>query len=408
MININNKRWDKITARDVKKVLSGDDDESFFYEFKSDDVSPEKLVKEISAFANTYGGYIFLGVDDNKKISGCTKWKEQRIHSTIHDSLTPTPNFDVRKFTVDGKTVFIIKITEGILPPYITGKGTIFERVSSGSFLIKDSAKLSQLYNKRIDQEKRIQSKIEFDKIVADASLPANLCGYIDIGFSVTCSDSTYLQKNFYSVDLSAIANNIGGNNSFSISRVGDAFMFTIGQMGSSDANNANYHYPTGMHDYMVVYSDCSVSFRILLFSNEGGNEVDISVVPILTGFFEDIYKALCGKDYIDIFVHALKFEKLTVLKQFVPRYEIGRHFKGSNVDPFHGILKNHRDKYGENLIVQGNRLPAYGYSLIDKRLFDDFKRTFNQDSLIAELFSSAYLHLGYIDQLEIETKSQS
>ena len=54
MININNKRWDKITARDIQKVLSGTDDESFFFEFKSDDEEPNKLVKEISALANTY------------------------------------------------------------------------------------------------------------------------------------------------------------------------------------------------------------------------------------------------------------------------------------------------------------------------------------------------------------------
>lgn len=56
MININNKRWDKITAHDIQKVLSGTDDESFFFEFKSDDEEPNKLVKEISALANTYGG----------------------------------------------------------------------------------------------------------------------------------------------------------------------------------------------------------------------------------------------------------------------------------------------------------------------------------------------------------------
>ena len=118
MININNKRWDKITARDIQKVLSGTDDESFFFEFKSDDEEPNKLVKEISALANTYGGYIFLGVNNDKSIGGCEKWTEQRIHTTIHDSLTPTPNFDVRRFKIEGKTVFVIKVEEGTLPPY--------------------------------------------------------------------------------------------------------------------------------------------------------------------------------------------------------------------------------------------------------------------------------------------------
>lgn len=106
-------------------------------------------MEEISAFSNTFGGYIFLGVSNNKQIEGCVEWNEQRIHAAIHDSITPTPSFDVKKFTVDTNVVYVIKIDEGSEPPYITSSGKIYERLSSGSFAIKDSSKLSQIYNKR-------------------------------------------------------------------------------------------------------------------------------------------------------------------------------------------------------------------------------------------------------------------
>ena len=122
MININNKPWNKVRFTDIQKVLDGADDENFFFEFKDDQERPERLLKEISAFANTYGGYIFLGVTDDKTVAGCTAWTEQRIHNTIYNGITPIPDFDVRKFKHDGNTIFVLKIEEGSMPPYITNK----------------------------------------------------------------------------------------------------------------------------------------------------------------------------------------------------------------------------------------------------------------------------------------------
>ena len=141
MININNKEWEYLDEEDVKKAII-DGDESFFFEFKDDRVDAKKIAAEISALANTYGGYIFIGVSDDKRIDGCNNWNEQRIHITIHDSLSPIPSFDIKKFTFENeKNVYVIKVDKGLEPPYITNKGMIYERVSSGSFPIKDSSK---------------------------------------------------------------------------------------------------------------------------------------------------------------------------------------------------------------------------------------------------------------------------
>lgn len=126
MMNINNKSWEKLRATDIIKFLS-DIEESIFVEFKSDDEAPNKLVKEISAFANTYGGYILLGVSDDKSVCGCTKWSEQRIHTVVHDSLFPAPSLDVKNFVIEGKKVYVIKIEEGSMPPYVTSKGNVIK-----------------------------------------------------------------------------------------------------------------------------------------------------------------------------------------------------------------------------------------------------------------------------------------
>ena len=182
MLNINNKRWEDVCGSDISSLLSSTEDENFFYEFKSDDVSNAKLMKEISAFSNTYGGYIFIGINNDKTIGGCRQWTEQRIHVIIHDSMTPVPNFDVRCFCIDGKIVLGLKIEERALPPYITNQGQIYERISSGSFKITDSNRLNQLYNKRKDQLEKLRNKIELPSMRLDSKCPENLCAYLDMG----------------------------------------------------------------------------------------------------------------------------------------------------------------------------------------------------------------------------------
>ena len=47
-----------------------DEGESSKLEFKRKTTSPQKLAKEFTAFANTKGGYLLLGVDDDGTIVG--------------------------------------------------------------------------------------------------------------------------------------------------------------------------------------------------------------------------------------------------------------------------------------------------------------------------------------------------
>lgn len=96
MIKINGKKWDELQFSDVEQHLANMENENFFFENKDDRVSNSNLVKEISAFANTFGGYIIIGVDDDCQISGCKQWNEERINNVIHDSLSPTPIVDIK------------------------------------------------------------------------------------------------------------------------------------------------------------------------------------------------------------------------------------------------------------------------------------------------------------------------
>ena len=403
MVNINSKPWEELQFKDVQDYLSDpDSNENCFFEYKIDKVEPAKLVKEISAFANTYGGYIFLGVDDNKNIVGCTAWNEQRIHITIHNGITPTPQFDVKCFSADDKIIYVIKIEEGAMPPYITNKGDICERVSSGSCVVTESGKLNQMYHKRADQLVHIKSQIELPEVEA-AKLPDNVFGYWDFGFSVVTSEQTNLQKKFYTIDLEPIAKYLREiNPEFSITRVGYSYVFGMGSATVRTQNGKVVPTAAGVHDFMEIMLDGSVRGRLLLIATPETANVDItSLFYYSSSFLRKVYSLIFGDGYSEIFVYAQKYEKLTVLKQFVPFYKLGTEDSESDKNRYREYLENHKRKYGNNLIMTSNRIPKSDYEIIDRKYFDELNMAYNTGNLYRELFYSAFMNLGYIDRFE-------
>lgn len=193
MILINNREFSKLKYSDVEEFLNNTDlDESFFVEFKNDDVSTKGLAKEICAFSNTFGGYIFLGVEDNKTITGCAKWTEEKINNVLRNHISPNPSFDIKRLSKNEKKIYIIRIDEGVNPPYITNNGVIYERISSSSNPVSDSATINRILEKRKDNIKKIENKIYIEPIKENIN---NLCGYLDFCFSVLSRDISKITK---------------------------------------------------------------------------------------------------------------------------------------------------------------------------------------------------------------------
>ena len=395
MLNINGREWNDLTVEDIEKAVS-DEEESFFFEFKEDRVEAKKLTEEISAFANTYGGYIFLGVSDKKAITGCTKWNEQRIHTTIHDSLSPIPSFDVKKFTTkDEKVIFVIKIEQGTMPPYITSSGKIYERISSGSFVIKESAKLTQMYYQRESELKKIEEKLKIEDIRDSTS---NVFGYLDIGFSLVTTDNNKIWRSYIEADLKRIAYELKAtSNAFSISRVGNSLVISIGEVKNSNGNVFS-----NLHNFIEIMGDGSVKLRILLVNNNESDEVNICWLFTVISTFKDIYKKIFG-DFSDIYISAYKYEKLTILKQFSPFIAFDGTENEKINKKFKELYDNHKRDYGSNRIISGDRIPKSGLRVLDKRYFERMGIAYIADNTFHELFHSQFTFLGYIDYIESE-----
>ncbi len=78
--------------------------EGLFLEFKTKASNPEKIARELVAFANTKGGVLLIGVEDNKTIAGCKYPEEEIFVVTRHfEAYCPDLSFYLERIPVSKK-----------------------------------------------------------------------------------------------------------------------------------------------------------------------------------------------------------------------------------------------------------------------------------------------------------------
>ena len=107
--------------------------ENQYIEFKSERVSSKVLAEEIVAFANAEGGEIWLGVEDNREITGISRSYEEDIINICRTAVIPPlqPLYIEIEDKIKGVKIARITIEKGVDRPYYTSKSRYFIRVGS-------------------------------------------------------------------------------------------------------------------------------------------------------------------------------------------------------------------------------------------------------------------------------------
>lgn len=102
----------------LKLIRSG---ESHYVEFKKKANHPEKIVREVVAFANAQGGHLFIGVDDDGNLSGLKypEDEEYTLTKAIHELCRPQVYFTSEILNLKEDTEILhYQIFEGEEKPY--------------------------------------------------------------------------------------------------------------------------------------------------------------------------------------------------------------------------------------------------------------------------------------------------
>lgn len=110
-----------------------------------------KIAKTLSAFANTEGGRLLIGVKDNGRIAGVRSEEEKyMIEAAAELYCSPTVNYSMQTHQVEGRTILIVQIEESDQKP-------IYAKDESGKYLaylrIKDENILATPVHLRIWQQ---------------------------------------------------------------------------------------------------------------------------------------------------------------------------------------------------------------------------------------------------------------
>jgi predicted HTH transcriptional regulator len=108
----------KLRRRELLDIIEGG--ENLQTEFKLRFSTSEKIAKEIMAFANTSGGIIIFGVDDNKQVIGVQSEKEEAelFRNAAEEFCEPPVQYEIDYVVFDGKELVIASVPESDQKPH--------------------------------------------------------------------------------------------------------------------------------------------------------------------------------------------------------------------------------------------------------------------------------------------------
>jgi predicted HTH transcriptional regulator len=112
-----------LSRQDLKNLISTG--EGAFLEFKQKVASPEKIAREIAAFANSKGGQILVGIGDRGEIIGTESYMEEEfwLNQAAQDECIPMVPITLELLHVGQKDVLVVKVPEAAQKPvYVKGK----------------------------------------------------------------------------------------------------------------------------------------------------------------------------------------------------------------------------------------------------------------------------------------------
>jgi len=195
--------------------------EGWSVEYKSIVPMPKDLAKSLSSFANRYGGWLFLGIQEDSTDNTAASFPGipdsdvtsavQRVRDAAKDLLQPTVPFIHRTLSgplatislPTGYSIIVIRIPEGATPPYMHNDGRVYVRTGDSSSPVPatDRTTLDLLHRKAAEKSNLLIDLIDRRPQVSQGE---DETPYLHL---VICSDPFRVLNHWYSGSFAEFSN---------------------------------------------------------------------------------------------------------------------------------------------------------------------------------------------------------
>jgi Schlafen, AlbA_2 len=119
---------------EIEQFLLTGESETVEFKEKLDKRRPEKIAKTVAAFANTKGGTVIFGVNDEHDVVGCdVKGLTDTITNVIRSYCDPPPAFTISAATWEGKELVLVRVSEATSTVHLVKELGLFIRANGSN-----------------------------------------------------------------------------------------------------------------------------------------------------------------------------------------------------------------------------------------------------------------------------------
>jgi hypothetical protein len=176
------KPVESVVTADLVRLLEVS--EGWYVEYKQQLPKPEDIAKSISAFANHYGGWLFIGVQEADKNENKAKSApglpsssiasaRARISDSAEARIQPTPMFTIHVLEgpnpemglAEDHAVIVVFVPMGQRTPYIHSSGRVYRRVGDRSTPVEESNRnvLDELWSRSARANELLTARLNYE-----------------------------------------------------------------------------------------------------------------------------------------------------------------------------------------------------------------------------------------------------